>query len=240
MGLTIHYKLSVEKNISSAAVRELIERAALHAKEIGCAEVGEIMRVEPDFPFTSLFVRAGKEEDCCFGDVPARAGWMADVWPGEGCESMLLALCQYPRRTEYQLRGKRGFAPTGYTGGWLFQGHCKTQYAAEHGWPHFLRCHKTVVSLLDFWRQLGATVEVTDEGNFYESRSDEKLRAVLEKYDGLVAAVAGVLKDAAHENGKSVESPIFERADFEHLEAAGQREFKEQLSQLSRTRLGRL
>ena len=110
MGLTIHYKLSVEKNISSAAVRELIERAALHAKEIGCAEVGEIMRVEPDFPFTSLFVRAGKEEDCCFGDVPARAGWMADVWPGEGCESMLLALCQYPRRVAYQLRDKRGFS----------------------------------------------------------------------------------------------------------------------------------
>lgn len=236
MGLTIHYKLSVEKNISSAAARELIQRVALYAKEIGCAEVGKVERVKPDDPFSSLFVRVGREEDCCFGNVPARAGWMVEVWPGEGCESAEFALCKYPRR----IRFRAGSVATGYEDGWLFKGHCKTQYAAEHGWPHFLHCHKTVVSLLDFWRQLGATVEVTDEGNFYESRSDEKLRAVLEKYDGLVAAVAGVLKDAAHENGKSVESPIFERADFEHLEAAGQREFKEQLSQLSRTRLGRL
>ena len=44
MGLTIHYKLSVAKNIPSAAARELVQRVALYAKEIGCAEVGEVVR----------------------------------------------------------------------------------------------------------------------------------------------------------------------------------------------------
>ena len=90
-----------------------------------------------------------------------------------------------------------------------------------------------MIQVLDFWRELGATAEVTDEGDFWESRSEEKLRAALKKYDGLVAAVAGVLKDS----GKSVASPIFERKDFERLEAAGEQEFKEQLKQLARERI---
>ena len=225
MGLTIHYKLTVEENISSVAARELVERAALHAKQIGEVEVGEIIQVESDFPLASLFVRTGSEAENSFADVPPDNGWLVEVLPGDGCESVFLALCQYPRKIS--VRGKS--LPTGYAGGWQFQGHCKTQYAAEHGWEHFLRCHKAVIQVLDFWRELGATAEVTDEGAFWESRSEEKLRAALKKYDGLVAAVAGVLKDA----GKSVESPIFERKDFERLEAAGEQEFKEQLKQLS-------
>ena len=235
MGLTIHYKLAVEKNIPSAAARELIQRIALHAKEIGCAEVGEVMRVEANTPFTGLFVRMGRAEDCCFGQAQARSGWMVDVWPGEGCESALFALCKYPRR----IRSIAGSLPTGFEGGWLFKGHCKTQYAAEHGWPHFLRCHKAVVEMLDFCRQLGLEVQVTDESGFWDTRSEEQVRATLQRYDGLVAAVAGVLKDAAEENGSSVKSPMFDRADFEHLEAMGQRQFKDQLAQLASERLDR-
>ena len=132
-----------------------------------------------------------------------------------------------------------GSIPTGSEGGWLFKGHCKTQYAAEHGWPHFLRCHKSVISILDFCKQLGMAAEVMDEGGFGETRSEERLLAVLQKYDGLVASVAGALKDAADENGRSVESPIFERTNFEHLEAAGRNQFKDQLAQLAGERLGR-
>ena len=42
MGLTIHYKLSVRKNLAIAVVRELAERAARYAKKIGCAEASEV------------------------------------------------------------------------------------------------------------------------------------------------------------------------------------------------------
>ena len=226
MGLTIHYKLTVKENVPSATVRELVERAARYAGEIGCAEVGEMFHVEPDFPLTSLFVRTGGPEDGVFADVSASDGWLVPVSPGDGCETVFLALCQYPREISF---GDKSVA-TGCFSGWMFQGHCKTQFAAEHGWEHFLRCHKAVIQILDFWRQLGVTVEVTDEGGFWETRSEEKLRATLQKYDGLMASVAGALKDA----GNSVESPIFERNDFERLEAAGQQEFREQLKELAR------
>jgi hypothetical protein len=108
---------------------------------------------------------------------------------------------------------------------------CKTQYASEHGWEHFLLCHKRIVSVLDFWRQLGVTVEVSDEGGYWETRCEKKLQSVLKNYDRLVAALAGACKDAAENagSGRSVESPVFARKDFERLEAEGWREFARQL-----------
>jgi len=236
MGLTIYYKLAVTENFASTVARELVNRAGLYAKKIGCAEVSDVMPVKKDTPFTSLFVRAGEERDCCFGHVPAKRGWVVEVWPGEGCDSAHLGLCQYPRRAPYALRGDYGSVRTDYTGGWLFKGACKTQYAGEHGWEHFLRCHKMIVSILDFWRQLGVSVKVSDEGEYWETRSEDKLRARLNSYDGLIAAVAGAFKDAADGSGTphSVESPIFARKDFEKLEAEGWRQFGRQVSPLPR------
>ncbi|OLE52372.1 MAG: hypothetical protein AUI36_18180, partial [Cyanobacteria bacterium 13_1_40CM_2_61_4] len=208
-------------------------RAALYARKIGCAEVGEVTRVEADTPYTQLFVSVGREEDCCFGHVPAKRGWMVDIWPGEGCESAEFGLCQYPRRTPLRTPFRTRSVPTGFAGGWLFKGHCKTQYAGEHGSEHFVKCHRQIVSVLDFWRQLGVTVEVTDESEYWQTRSEEKLQAMAKRYDGLVAAVAGTLKDAADKTDQklSIESPIFARKDFERLEAEGQREFGRQLAQ---------
>ena len=230
MGLTIHYKLSVTKNLVSGVVRELAERTALYARRIVCVEVGEVESVKADMPFTGLFVRVGREEDCCFGTVPAKRGWVVEVWPGEGCESALFGLCQYPRRIPF----RAGSIATGFEGGWLLKGFCKTQYAGEHGWQHFLKCHKQIISLLDFWRQLGVSVEVTDEGEYWETRSEEKLRSKLRQYGGLVAAVGGMLKDASADNGNglSIGSPIFDYANFERLEHEGRLEFGAQIAQL--------
>lgn len=237
MGLTIHYKLAVDKNLSVTVVRELAQRAALYARKIGCAEVGEVTRVEADTPFTSLFVSVGREQDCCFGHVPAKRGWVVEVWPGEGCESAEFGLCQYPRRTQYRMTQFRTrLVPTGFEGGWMFKGSCKTQYAGELGWEHFLKCHRQIISLLDFWRQLGVAVEVTDEGEYWQTRSEEKLRNKLHQYDGLVAAVGGMLKDASADdgNGLSVVSPIFDYTNFERLEHEGRREFGGQIAQLQK------
>ncbi len=232
MGLTINYKLSVDENLSVTVIRELAQRLTLYAQKIGCADVGEVMRVEADTPFTGLFVRVGREEDCCFGTVPAKRGWVVVVWPGEGCESAPLGLCQYPRRTPF----RAGSVATGFEGGWLFSGFCKTQYAGEHGWEHFLKCHRQIISLLDFWRQLGVRVEVTDEGEYWETRSEEKLKNKLQQYDGLVAAVGGMLKDVSADDGSglSVVSPIFDYANFERLEHEGRREFGGQIAHLQK------
>jgi hypothetical protein len=227
MGLTIYYKLSVEKELTVAGVRELAARVARYAQKIGCAETGPVERVTADTPFTSLCVRTGREEDCCFGLVPAKRGWVVEVWPGEGCESATMGLCQYLRRIPF----RAGSVSTGFAGGWLLKGACKTQYAAEHGWEHFLLCHQRVVSVLEFWGELGVTVEVSDEGGYWQTRDEQKLRSVLTAYDGLMAAVAGQVKDAADDSGEgqAIASPIFARKDFERLEAAGRWELARHL-----------
>ena len=101
MGLTIRYKLSLAKNHSPEAVHDMVERAAQYARKIGCAEVSK-----PLFPFqvsvfSELFVHVSKS---CFGGVPARAGWLMEAWPGEGCESAHLASANIPakRRINYR------------------------------------------------------------------------------------------------------------------------------------------
>jgi hypothetical protein len=232
MGLTINYKLSVPQNLSSAVVRELAARTALYARKIGCAEVDEVKRVEADTPFTTLLVEFGREEEDLYDSVRATRGWAVEVWPGKGCESALFGLCQYPRRMSFRGRS----VPTGYKGGWQLLGFCKTQYASEHGWEHFLKCHRQVISLLDFWRQLGVTVDVDDEGEYWPTRSVEKLKTILRQYNGLIAAVGGMFRDAAAESatGLSVESPIFDYAHFERLEHEGRQEFCAQIAQLQK------
>ncbi len=184
-----------------------------------------------DTPYTQLFVSVGREEDCCFGQVSAKRGWVVVVWPGKGCESAEFGLCQYPRRIPF----RAGSIPTGFEGGWLLTGFCKTQYASQHGWEHFLKCHRQIISVLDFWRELGVTVEVTDEGEYWQTRSEEKLRNRLQQYDGLVAALSGMLKDAAgDDSGLAVESPIFDYANFERLEHEGRQEFGRQIGLLQK------
>jgi len=232
MGLTIHYKLSVTQRLSSAVVRELAERTALYAWKIGCAEVGEVIRATDDEKSAPLFFHVGKPEDGCFGHVAPKRGWLVEVWPGEGCESATLGLCKYPSLVPF----RAGSVSTGVEYPWQLKGFCKTQYAGEHGWEHFLNCHRQIISLLDFWQQLGVAVEVTDEGEYWQTRSEEKLRNKLQQYDGLVAAVGGMLKDMPGDSGGSlsVESPIFDYANFERLEHEGRLEFGKQVEQLRR------
>ena len=87
-----------------------------------------------------------------------------------------------------------------------------------------------VISLLDFWRSLGARVKVNDESGYWETRSLERLHVQIGSYDRLVAGMGGVFKDV--EGGLSVKSPIFNYKNFERLEHEGRQEFGGRLQQL--------
>jgi hypothetical protein len=236
MGLTIHYTLSLREDVSPAAVRELVRRTGHFARKIGCAEVGEPLRAEADKIETCMsfpISKPGKDGVRYFSQTNATRGWFLMVWPGEGCETASFGLCQHPRRARVDRRD----ILTGFKGGWRFQGACKTQYAGEHGWEHFLKCHRMVVSLLDFWRGLGVRVKVSDDGEFWETRSVEKLRYWFDCYNGLMAVVGGASKDAS-DDGLSVESPIFDYQNFERLEHEGWQEFGAQVEHLRKMLAG--
>jgi len=127
--------------------------------------------------------------------------------------------------------------------GWRWGSFCKTQYASDpkHGGPaNFLRCHVSLVALLDRIAALpGTKVILDDEGKFgrHRSRNDggpgrapycwragnydpRALLAEVGHWNELIAAALGALKDSF---GSSVAAPIFSCRDFERLEFRGRR-----------------
>lgn len=201
MGLTISYTFSTRRKLTLAQVGQIVTRLQGEARWLGFAEVGERFRVGPDYP-GAIHIPEGAKK---FSDtLPPLRGWLFHATPGAGSESVTTGLCQY-----------RGVP------GWRLAGFCKTQYAGQHGWEHFLKCHRAVLHLLCLAETCGLRVEVQDEGGLWETGSLEVLRRNLADYDQCVAALGGALKDAAAETGGKIESPIFNHPQFEHLEARG-------------------
>jgi hypothetical protein len=107
--------------------------------------------------------------------------------------------------------------------GWRFHGFSKTQYASLHGWEHFRRCHTAVIDLLAELRQLGVSVKISDEGDYWPRRNEAALRQNLGELNAAVASAAGALKDwGEKQGGPPVQSPIFAHPQFERLEAEGE------------------
>jgi hypothetical protein len=211
MGLTISYTLSTKCKLSDAVVKELAKRTAEFARKIGCAEVIGPESGGPD----ECKVRKLPNGDTTGDFIEAESGWSVSVMPGEGCEVAAFGLCRYPGIEHWKLTS------------W-----CKTQYAGQHGIEHFLACHRRIISLLDLWRDFGVDVKVTDEGEFWETRSLERLRQRLATHDRLVAAVAGMLMNDLGKGESGMQAEIFHDVRFERLEAEGRAEFAAKIEEM--------
>jgi hypothetical protein len=134
--------------------------------------------------------------------------------------------------------------------GWYWGSFCKTQYASDPecgGIPNFMRCHISVITLLDRIAKLpGLRVKVDDEGKYGPSTySDDYQEAyaagrkpAYRRHKGLynpaalanevgdwntmIAGLTGALSDALAGSGVELEAPIKEFPDFEQLEFRGQ------------------
>ncbi len=150
---------------------------------------------------------------------PIEAYWFAANHPGS--EPCILGLARYLAVVERRAEDRRpGALDTGLGEGWHWQHFTKTQYAGmpQYGGPdNFLRAHKAVVALLDEAIRLGIDVDVADDSEYWRHRDDERMLRTLREWNGLIAAVGGMLKDRIAD----VQSPIFEHPEFEHLEAEG-------------------
>ena len=211
MGLTISYTLKTHQNLSENVLLVLVEQTASLARKIGCPQVWG-----PAFggPF---HWKMWELPDGAWTGEPYSAleGYSVSVLPGEGSEHASFGLCRYEN-----------------VPGWTLSACCKTQYAARHGIDHFLLCHRRVISLLDLWRDFGVQLDVCDEGQYWESRSTDRLRQKLETYDRLVAAVAGAINDEADGIDPKIAAAIFDDARYEWLEAEGREGFASQLAEV--------
>jgi hypothetical protein len=199
MGLTIHYTLSGGERLKLTGVQRVVAALRQQAVAQGFEHVGRLIRVGLDYPLT-YWKPPGALRAADL--VNASEGWVFHATPGAGSESAMAGLCRFAGRE-----------------GWWLESFCKTQYAARHGWEHFLRCHHAVIQLLEQARRLGLGVAVDDESGLWETGSFAVLRRNLAEYEEGIAAFGGALKDAAASVGQTVENPIFNHPQFEPLEA---------------------
>ena len=233
MGLTIHYRLATDRT-DAAAVRSLVQEFRRLAQPLPFQEVGEVIEFEGDQcrdddqgdSHRWLKIQAGY-----FLEIGERFLHVAPLHviafttiPGEGSEPANIGLARYPDSVSIEQGSKKRRVRTSLTG-WHWKTFCKTQYASNPecgGVANFIRCHLSVIGLLDAIknRQL-ATVEVSDESDYWNHRNTRQLAETVGEWNQMVAAVVGEFKDAAA--GGIIQAPITEFPNFEHLEADGQR-----------------
>lgn len=154
MALTVHYSLKMNENDHDLA-RERIEALRRCALELPCERVDEIQHLVGDECVANVdrlhwFGQLNTDDDAdCPLIVPEEIIGFS-VLPGEGCES-----------AEFGLR------KCGASYGW--QAFCKTAYSSgDH--LDFLRCHLTVIAMLDHAHELGILHWVDDESGYWERR----------------------------------------------------------------------
>lgn len=154
-----------------------------------------------------------------------------ETLPGDGCEQANFGLCRYPSEASHPEFGTRKTK----LAGWSWRSFCKTHYASDPrcgGLPNFLRCHLGVVALLDEAKRLDCLAKVSDEGEFWETRSLERLSKEIDEQSAMLAGMFGALKDAMSQTSDgagAVQAPIADYPNFERLEAEGERLLPEQL-----------
>lgn len=130
------------------------------------------------------------------------------IAPGHGCEPATIGVarhgaCDSPSRD------------------WWWHACCKTQYASVHGDEHLLRCHGSLVALIDEAALLDFEVTVRDETGYWESRDPRQLVVAVTRMNRLVAKFGGQFTDAVRDSGcdgRQVSGAIFDHPDFERLE----------------------
>ena len=245
MGLTIHYQLKAKG--SEAKARKLIEALHQQAHDLPFKEVGDIVDLsgdecnydkrDKDDPLRWLLIQS--QGSVSLSHLPGESEYSSrrvsptrliafTAWPGEGCEESNLGLCQYPAAIVDPRHGKLKTKLSG----WRWSSFCKSQYASDPrcgGVENFLRCHLTVIAMLDKAKELGCLESASDEGEFYENRNVEALVNEIGSWNQMIAAFGGKLKDVL---GGGIEMPIADYPNFEQLELAGQSQLPPQIEEL--------
>jgi len=234
MGLSIHYELELD----GPAARAQAVVSELHAAATSSGLFERVSEIREQRAPDRGDLPDLDRETCEWVDlhgsisieVPSAAGgkeWVSvnpehviefAVQP-PGAETAHFGLASHPEAVGPDRRGTAQQVRT-----YRWHAGCKTQYAAlpsRGGTKNFLRVHIGLVELLDRASELGARVDVCDDGEFWQSRDERRLLEKLEEHNAQIAAIAGALGDALRDHDESLTAPITERQDFERLEADG-------------------
>lgn len=227
MGLSIAYQLSLPAETPRTAVVQRVQQLRARAVQMGFPLVTHLFEATPNSAlgraprplevewvfqsWAALTLCCDPEEDS-FNTVPDAVGFAIAI--GDECEPAVFGMAWAPAR------GADGNQLDDQPFCWSWSSVCKTQYASLVSTEHFVHCHTSLIALLDAAAELGFSVHVFDEGGYWESRDADRLLAVLENMNRLIATFAGALHDAIGDE-HPIQAPIFSHPDFERLETKG-------------------
>lgn len=250
MGLHLNYELGLPSTVSEHEAADLVRRLREHALELPFDHVTDLRRltelelVERPPLLAPLAFRI--DDIAHFNGVSAREELYARVMEipeNEIYERKGIDIIYHPvdiprdmisvayafsiavgRGSEPASLGVLQIRPHGkQPSQWWWQCFCKTQYASVHGDENLLRCHRSLVAVLDAADKLGFQVSVRDETGYWESRDADQLLGAVTHMNQLIAGFAGTVTDAVRDMGvdsRGITAEIFKHPDFERLEMA--------------------
>lgn len=189
MGLTIHYNFKF-KGTKEEARNKLLQVKTI-AEKLPFKEVGDLWDLDYSKSFNdeeeNKKCAKGKEGDYRWAKIQYEPrdidssrikisdgkfeGLVLMLWAGNGCES-----------TNIGLVSKDGF-------NWSGGAFTKAQYAEE-----FIKCHLLVVKILDVCQSLGILEEVSDEGDYWETRDLKVLGDNITESSLFIEIIGGMIK----------------------------------------------
>jgi hypothetical protein len=224
VGLTVHYKFSAPGR-TVAAIRPLVERLRRHALTLPFKKVTDLFELkhkacefrgghacEPHAWLkvqTIRFSTREKGNTIYSTDEEHPVHIVAfTVFPGDGCEPANFGLCKYP----------------GNLKDWSWSSFCKTQYASNPtagDMANFLKCHLSLVALLDKAREMEILGEVHDEGQYWDKRDLTALVKTVGVWNEMTAGFYGQFRDAVEAAGgdpRGIVAAIAKFTNFEQIE----------------------
>lgn len=227
MGLHINYQLFLPGDTSDDDALALLESLRAFAATLNVEPMSPVLtftaqELAGDFRerehgqldwFLHLLVHGMREHRESARGIDDGLGFAAFLMnPGEGSESATFGF----------VRPLKGVAAAvddhpGAYNHWYWRAFCKTQYASNISDDHLVRCHLSIVQVLEEAERLGVRVEVHDETRYWETRSTDVLIREVRNMNRIVARFAGKLDDAIGPEHPT-QAPIFEHPEFERLE----------------------
>lgn len=231
MGLTVHYELSLPVSTTQEEVEQKMEALRQACRDLPFHFVDKALIIRKGDE--ANFRKVGKEDPYSWLLIQANTSIQTSEDHWDSCSpEVLVAFKAHPGRGTEDANFGLGLYPGANE--WRWQSFCKTQYANDPrfgGLGNFLRSHLALTAALEKAKELGMLREVSDEGNYWETRDLTVLAKAVGEYDALVAGLGQSTKGA---DGIKVVSALDGRPDLAKLQD------KSKLFDLELTKLIRL
>jgi hypothetical protein len=212
MGLTIHYNVVFEGS-KNELIRSL-EAFRNFCLDMPFAKVGKVISIEvtqehidafidmqrrrkaggsgeyvtnmPEQPFEEVeaIIDYIIKQPCPLNKIEPASIVFFKLWAGEGCEQTTFPFKQKDNK-------------------WVCSSFTKTQYATE-----FVKCHLLVIRALEYLKDNGFTVNVIDEGKYWDTKDLKVLAEQINRYTSLLSSFSDELKEFSQKTGMTYKAEI--------------------------------